>query len=107
MGSGRAAGYAAAASMLAARPTTGVGFNLFEANSFRYQSPDALAERGRVLGLATGFGEAHNDLLQYAAETGFVGLVLALAGLAWARRATRGRRSSQASRSWPQRRCSP
>ena len=91
MGSGRAAGYAAAASMLAARPTTGVGFNLFEANSFRYQSPDALAERGRVLGLATGFGEAHNDLLQYAAETGFVGLVLALAGLAWAaRRATRG-----------------
>lgn len=91
MGSGRAAGYAAAASMLAARPATGVGFDLFEANSFRYQSPDALAERGRVLGLATGFGEAHNDLLQYSAETGLVGLVLALAGLAWAaRRATRG-----------------
>jgi hypothetical protein len=84
IGSGRAAGYAAAASMLAARPAAGVGFDLFEANSFRYQSPDSLAERGRVLGLATGFGEAHNDLLQYAAETGLVGLALALAGLGWA-----------------------
>ncbi len=84
MGSGRAAGYAAAASMFGARPATGVGYDLFEANSFRFQSADALAERGRVLGLATGFGEAHNDLLQYAAETGLVGLALALAGLGWA-----------------------
>jgi O-antigen ligase len=84
LGSGRAAGYAAAASMIAARPITGVGFGLFEANSFRYQSPDALAERGRVLGLVTGFGDAHNDLLQHAAETGIVGVLLAAAGLALA-----------------------
>ena len=84
LGSGRAAGYAAAAAMLGAQPATGVGFGLFEANSFRFQSPDALAERGRVLGLVTGFGDAHNDLLQYAAETGLIGLMFAAAGLVWA-----------------------
>jgi O-antigen ligase len=91
LGSGRAAGYAAAAAMVAARPATGVGFGLFEANSFRVQSSDALAERGRVLGLVTGFGDAHNDLLQHAAETGLIGLLLAGAGLVWAvRRRPRG-----------------
>jgi len=91
LGSGRAAGYAAAAAMVAARPTTGVGFGLFEANSFRFQSPDTLAERGRVLGLVTGFGDAHNDLLQYAAETGAIGLLFAAAGLVLvARRRPRG-----------------
>ncbi len=84
LGSGRAAGYTAAAAMAAARPVTGVGFGLFEANSFRFQSLDALAERGRVLGLVTGFGEAHNDLLQHAAETGLIGLLLAGVGLTWA-----------------------
>jgi len=86
LGSGRAAGYAAAAAMVAARPATGVGFGLFEANSFRFQSPDALAERGRVLGLVTGFGDAHNDPLQYGAETGAVGLLLAGTGLVLAAR---------------------
>jgi hypothetical protein len=86
LGSGRAAGYAAAASMLAARPATGVGFGLFEANSFRFQSAEALAERGRVLGLVTGFGDAHNDLLQHAAETGLIGLLVAGVGLVWAAR---------------------
>jgi O-antigen ligase len=84
LGSGRAAGYAVAAAMVGTRPATGVGFGLFEANSFRFQSPDVLADRGRVLGLVTGFGEAHNDLLQHAAETGLIGLLLAGAGIAWA-----------------------
>lgn len=82
--SGRAASFAAAAGMLAARPVTGIGFDQFGANSFRFQSPAALAERGKVLGLQTAFGEAHNDLLQYVAETGLVGLALAAAGLAYA-----------------------
>jgi tetratricopeptide (TPR) repeat protein len=86
LGSARFAAYAAAASMVGSRPATGVGFGLYEANSYRFQSLDALAERGRVLGLETGFGEAHNDVLQYAAETGLVGLALAGAGLAWALR---------------------
>ncbi len=67
--------------MVASRPAFGVGFGLYEANSFRYQSLDALADRGRILGLQTGFGEAHNDLLQYAAETGIIGLLLLGAGL--------------------------
>jgi len=85
-GSARGAAYAAAGSMLAARPATGVGFGLFEANSFRFQSREALAERGRVLGMITGFGEAHSDPLQYAAETGVVGLLLAAAGVVAAAR---------------------
>jgi O-antigen ligase len=88
IGSGRAAGSAAAISMLAARPLTGVGFDQFEANSFRFQSLAALAERGSVLRLQTAFGEAHDELLQYGAETGLVGLALAIVGLvyAWRRR---------------------
>jgi O-antigen ligase/predicted negative regulator of RcsB-dependent stress response len=82
----RGAAFAAAGAMFAARPVTGIGFGLFEANSFRFQSPEALAERGRILGLVTGFGEAHNELLQYAAETGILGLALAAAGVAFALR---------------------
>ncbi len=89
LGSARGAAFLAAGSMLAARPLTGVGFGLFEANSFRFQSPETLADRGRVLGLVTGFGQAHNDLLQHAAETGLVGLALAAAGAGLALR--RGR----------------
>ncbi|HPC81901.1 MAG TPA: O-antigen ligase family protein [Thermoanaerobaculaceae bacterium] len=87
LGSGRAAGFGAALGMVASRPLTGVGFGLFEAHSFRHQSENVLAGRARVLGLATGFGEAHNDPLQHAAETGLVGLGLAAAGLwlAWRR----------------------
>jgi len=81
LGSGRAAGYASAVAMFAAHPLTGVGFGLFEANSFRFLSRDALATRAQVLGLETGFGEAHNDLLQHAAETGAIGLALAAAGV--------------------------
>ncbi len=82
LGSARFAAYAAGASMFGARPATGVGFDLYEANSFRFQTLDTLAERGRILGLETGFGEAHNDLLQYAAETGLIGLLLAGTGFA-------------------------
>ena len=89
LGSARGAAFLAAGSMLAARPLTGVGYGLFEANSFRFQSPETLANRGRVLGLVTGFGEAHNDLLQHAAETGLLGIALAAAGAALALR--RGR----------------
>lgn len=87
LGSGRTAGFAAALGMVGARPLTGVGFGLFEAHSFRYQNEDLLADRSQVLGLETGFGEAHNDPLQHAAETGLVGLALAAAGLwlAWRR----------------------
>jgi O-antigen ligase len=81
LGSGRAVGYASALAMFAAHPLTGVGFGLFEANSFRFLSPDALAARARVLGLETGFGEAHNDLLQHTAETGAIGLALAVVGV--------------------------
>jgi tetratricopeptide (TPR) repeat protein len=73
--------------MLAAHPPTGAGFGQFEAESFRYQSEDLLAERGRALGMTTAFGEAHNELLQHAAETGLLGLVLLAAGIvvAWRR----------------------
>lgn len=87
LGSGRTAGFGAALGMVAARPLIGVGFGLFEAHSFHYQDEDLLAERSRVLGLETGFGEAHNDPLQHAAETGLVGFALAAAGLwlAWRR----------------------
>jgi len=90
LGSARGAAYAAAGAMLAAHPLFGVGPGLFEANSFRALDEAALADRAQVLGLETGFGEAHNDLLQHAAETGAIGLLLALAGLALAvRRAGR------------------
>ena len=100
LGSGRFAAYAAGASMLGARPLAGVGFGLFEANSFRFQSLDALAERGRLLGLETAFGEAHNDILQYGAETGIVGLLLAGAGLTLAAR-RRSREGGVAVGAWP------
>lgn len=86
LGSGRAAGYASALAMFAAHPVTGVGFGLFEANSFRYLSRDVLAERGHALGLETAFGDAHNDLLQHAAETGTIGVALALLGVVLALR---------------------
>lgn len=92
LGSGRTAGFGAAAGMVAARPLTGVGFGLYEASSYLFQREDVLAERSRVLGLETGFGEAHNDPLQHTAETGLLGLGLALAGLWWAWR--RGRPAS-------------
>ncbi|HNX49161.1 MAG TPA: O-antigen ligase family protein [Thermoanaerobaculaceae bacterium] len=87
LGSGRIAGFAAAAGMVGARPLTGVGFGLFEASSYRFQREDVLAARAKILGLETGFGETHNDVLQYAAETGLIGLALASAGLvlAWRR----------------------
>lgn len=80
LGSARGAAYLAAGSMLAAHPLLGVGPGLFEANAFRALGEDALAERARVLGLETGFGEAHNDLLQHAAETGALGALLLLVG---------------------------
>ncbi len=89
LGSARGAAFLAAGSMIEARPLTGVGFGLFEADSFRFQSPETLADRGRVLGLVTGFGEAHNEVLQHAAETGLLGIALAAAGFALALR--RGR----------------
>lgn len=91
IGSGRGAGYAAAIGMVAARPLTGVGFGLFESNSFAYQGEDVLARRARVLRLETAFGQAHNDVLQHAAETGLLGVLLAAAAIAWAAlRAPRG-----------------
>lgn len=88
LGSFRGAGMGAAVGMLASRPATGVGVGMFEAHSFRFVAERTLAERGRYLGLETAFGEAHNEALQYAAETGLVGLALAVAGLvlAWRRR---------------------
>ncbi len=79
-GSGRAVSFAAALAMVAARPLTGVGFGLYGAESFRFQSEDALATRGRILDLVTGFGEAHSDPLQFLAETGILGVLLLLAG---------------------------
>jgi O-antigen ligase len=89
IGSGRGAGYAAALGMIAARPAFGVGFGLFESNSFAFQDEDVLARRARTLRLETAFGQAHNEVLQHAAETGLLGLALAAAGIAWAAR--RGR----------------
>lgn len=89
-GSYRAAGFAAAAAMVASHPFTGVGFGRFEAHSFAFQHESVLAERGRTLGLQTGFGQAHNDLLQHTAETGVLGLLLAGAGVAFAFRRRRG-----------------
>lgn len=83
VGSGRLAGYQAAAGMLAAHPLTGVGFGRYGAESFGHQSESTLAYRSRDLGLVTGFGEAHNDLAQHAAETGLLGLAL-LAAAVWA-----------------------
>lgn len=91
LASARGAAWSAAWSMFLANPFAGVGFGQFEAHSFRFLSPSALAERARVLGLETGFGQAHNEYLQYLAETGLLGAALLLAGLvfAWHRRPVR------------------
>lgn len=90
LASGRGAIVEAGVLMVAAHPWTGVGPGRFEAYSFAVAGEDDLADRARVLGLITGFGEAHNDILQFAAEHGAVGVALALAGfvLAWRRRTT-------------------
>jgi O-antigen ligase len=90
LGSGRGAGYTAALGMAAAHPVAGVGFGLFESSSFLHLSEDVLARRARILRLETAFGEAHNDVLQHAAETGLLGLLLAAAGIAWAARGGAG-----------------
>jgi O-antigen ligase len=86
--SGRGVAVQLGAAMLAAHPFAGVGPGRFEAEAFAFADEDTLAERGQVLGLVTGFGETHNDVLQFAAEHGAVGIALALAGLvlAWRRR---------------------
>lgn len=91
LASARGAAWSAAWSMFLSHPVAGVGFAQFEAYSFRFLSPGALAERARVLGLETGFGQAHNEYLQYLAETGLLGAVLFLGGLvlAWRRRPVR------------------
>ncbi len=92
LGSGRAVSFAAALAMVQARPLTGVGFGLFGAESYRFQSEEALAERGQILDLVTGFGEAHSEPLQFLAETGILGAAL-LAGaclLGWRRGARPG-----------------
>jgi O-antigen ligase len=88
LASGRGAIVEAGVLMIAAHPWTGVGPGRFEAYSFTVGREDDLADRARVLGLITGFGEAHNDVLQFAAEHGAIGVALALAGLvlAWRRR---------------------
>ena len=89
-GSYRAAGFATAAAMVASHPFTGVGFGRFEAHSFVFQEEHVLAERGRTLGLQTGFGQAHNDPLQHTAESGVLGLLLVGAGFVVAFRQRRG-----------------
>ncbi len=81
LASARGAAWSSALRMFAANPFLGVGFGQFEAHSFRYLTAEELAQRGRFLGLETGFGEAHNELLQYVAETGLLGLALLLASL--------------------------
>lgn len=90
LGSSRGAAAAAALAMVARHPLTGVGFGLFERGSFTYLDEQVLAERGRRIGLETAFGEAHNDFLQHTAETGILGVLLALAGFAVASRRGRG-----------------
>lgn len=87
--SARGAAWSAALRMFAAHPLVGVGFGQFEAHSFRYLIAEELAQRGRFLGLETGFGEAHNELLQYLAETGLVGFALLAGGLWFALKARR------------------
>jgi O-antigen ligase len=90
IGSSRGAAAVAALSMLASHPATGVGYGLFDRYSATYLDEDTLAARARNLGLETAFGEAHDDILQYAAETGLVGVLSAIAGLALAVRRNRG-----------------
>lgn len=89
LASARGAAWSSALRMFLAHPIAGVGFGQFEAHSFRYLTADELAQRSRFLGLETGFGEAHNELLQYLAETGLLGLGLLLAGVVFALKATR------------------
>jgi O-antigen ligase len=88
LASGRGAAIEVGAAMLAGHPLAGIGPGRFEASSFAFAREEQLAERARALGLVTGFGEAHNDMLQFVAEHGAIGTVLALAGLAlaWRRR---------------------
>ena len=92
LASGRGAAIEVGAAMLAGRPLAGVGPGRFEAESFAFAREEQLAGRARTLGLVTGFGEAHNDVLQFAAEHGAIGVGLALAGfaLAWRRRPSGG-----------------
>lgn len=82
--SARGAAWLSAWHMWQANPIFGVGLGQFPTHYFSYLTRDVLAQRGKVLGLETGFGEAHNELLQYAAETGLVGLALLSASLIWA-----------------------
>lgn len=82
--SARGAAWVSAWHMWQANPIFGVGLGQFPTHFFKFLPPDALAERGRVLGLSTGFWEAHNELFQYTAETGLVGLVIFSASLFWA-----------------------
>jgi hypothetical protein len=89
IGSGRGAGFAAGLSMVASRPIFGVGFGQFEASSFRHIDPDVLAMRARRLGLQTAFGQAHSEPLQHAAETGLIGIILAVFGIILAFRRSR------------------
>jgi hypothetical protein len=90
IGSGRGAGLEAALAMVRARPLFGVGLGQFEAHAFTVQDSDTLADRAWVLHLETGFGDAHNDVAQFAAETGIVGVLLTGGGLGWALRRSRG-----------------
>lgn len=90
LASARGAAWSSAVRMFAAHPLFGVGFGQFEAHSFRFLTTEELAQRGRFLGLETGFGEAHNELFQYLAETGLAGLLLLAGGLGYALRARRG-----------------
>ncbi|MFN3413451.1 MAG: O-antigen ligase family protein, partial [Thermoanaerobaculum sp.] len=89
LASARGAAWSSALRMFLAHPIAGVGFGQFEAHSFRYLTANELAQRGRFLGFETGFGEAHNELLQYLAETGLLGLGLLLASVVFAVRARR------------------
>jgi O-antigen ligase len=82
--SARGAAWLAAWRMFLAKPLLGFGLGQFEAHSFSFLPQEVLAERGKVLGLETGFGEAHNELLQFLAETGLLGLLALTAALVFA-----------------------
>ncbi|MCS7183500.1 MAG: O-antigen ligase family protein [Thermoanaerobaculum sp.] len=79
--SARGAAWTAALRMVASHPLVGVGFQQFEAHSFSFLTAEELADRGLVLGMETGFGEAHNELLQFVAETGLLGLAFIAFGV--------------------------
>lgn len=89
LASARGAAWSSAMRMFLAHPMAGVGFGQFEAHSFRYLTAEELAQRSRFLGLETGFGEAHNELLQYLAETGLLGAGVLLAAVVVALKARR------------------